>query len=237
MVGAALCPRCTLPHATVTCSVISRPRATRYPRCHPCPIRHRSALISAIWLLAATIPAAARGHYRCRASRRSGRGRFICVDKMKDGPLKQQLSQCTGPFRKTDFLHRPPRRRAGIPRAHTESYVAAARMGAGVIECDVTFTKDRQLVCRAFAVRPAHHDQHFDGAGAGREMLASLQPRPIPPPAEGVGQVLHLRHHARRIQAADREDGRLQSGGKDAGGVPRTARRAGALIFMPIPAR
>src|SRR5205823_3496648 len=27
----------TFPHATVTCSVISRPRATRYPRCHPCP--------------------------------------------------------------------------------------------------------------------------------------------------------------------------------------------------------
>jgi glycerophosphoryl diester phosphodiesterase len=26
--------------------------------------------------------------------------------------------------------------------------MAAARMGAGVIECDVTFTKDRQLVCR-----------------------------------------------------------------------------------------
>ena len=28
---------------------------------------------------------------------------FYLVDKMKDGPLKQQLSQCTGPFRKTDF--------------------------------------------------------------------------------------------------------------------------------------
>ncbi|NNG03410.1 MAG: glycerophosphodiester phosphodiesterase, partial [Inquilinus sp.] len=32
---------------------------------------------------------------------------------------------------------------------HTkESYVAAARMGAGIVECDVTFTKDRELVCR-----------------------------------------------------------------------------------------
>nr|WP_246723044.1 glycerophosphodiester phosphodiesterase family protein [Aliikangiella sp. G2MR2-5] len=35
-----------------------------------------------------------------------------------------------------------------FPEHTKESYVAAARMGAGVIECDVTFTKDRQLVCR-----------------------------------------------------------------------------------------
>jgi glycerophosphoryl diester phosphodiesterase len=32
---------------------------------------------------------------------------------------------------------------------HTEiSYRAAARMGAGIIECDVTFTMDKELVCR-----------------------------------------------------------------------------------------
>ena len=32
---------------------------------------------------------------------------------------------------------------------HTErSYRGAARMGAGIIECDVTFTKDKELVCR-----------------------------------------------------------------------------------------
>lgn len=73
---------------------------------------------------------------------------FYLVGKMKDGPLKSELRQCTGPFRKTDFsiAHR------GAPlqfAEHTkESYEAAARMGAGVIECDVTFTKDRQLVCR-----------------------------------------------------------------------------------------
>jgi glycerophosphoryl diester phosphodiesterase len=32
---------------------------------------------------------------------------------------------------------------------HTErSWRAAARMGAGIIECDVTFTKDEELICR-----------------------------------------------------------------------------------------
>ena len=35
-----------------------------------------------------------------------------------------------------------------FPEETEEGYYAAARMGAGVIECDVTFTKDRQLVCR-----------------------------------------------------------------------------------------
>ena len=29
-----------------------------------------------------------------------------------------------------------------------ESYTAALIQGAGIVECDVTFTKDRQLICR-----------------------------------------------------------------------------------------
>jgi glycerophosphoryl diester phosphodiesterase len=35
-----------------------------------------------------------------------------------------------------------------FPEHTRESYVAAARMGAGIVECDVTFTKDKELVCR-----------------------------------------------------------------------------------------
>ena len=35
-----------------------------------------------------------------------------------------------------------------FPEHTLESYRAAARMGAGIIECDVTFTSDLQLVCR-----------------------------------------------------------------------------------------
>lgn len=35
-----------------------------------------------------------------------------------------------------------------LPEHTIESYTAAIRQGAGVVECDVTFTKDRQLVCR-----------------------------------------------------------------------------------------
>ncbi|TMP65107.1 glycerophosphodiester phosphodiesterase, partial [Pseudoalteromonas sp. S1609] len=34
------------------------------------------------------------------------------------------------------------------PEHTKESYIAAARMGAGIVECDVTFTNDKELVCR-----------------------------------------------------------------------------------------
>ena len=74
---------------------------------------------------------------------------YYLVEDMDEGPLKAELQRCSdGPFHKTDFSigHRG----AGLqfPEHTKESYEAAARMGAGIIECDVTFTKDRQLVCR-----------------------------------------------------------------------------------------
>ena len=67
---------------------------------------------------------------------------------MTDGPLKQKLAQCTGPFRRSDFSIGHRGAPLQFPEHTRESYVAAARMGAGVLECDVTFTKDRELVCR-----------------------------------------------------------------------------------------
>lgn len=73
---------------------------------------------------------------------------FYLVDKMKDGPLKEKLQQCTGPFHKTDFSIGHRGAALMFPEHSKEAYMAAARMGAGIIECDVTFTKDRQLVCR-----------------------------------------------------------------------------------------
>lgn len=39
-----------------------------------------------------------------------------------------------------------------FPEHTLESYKAAALQGAGVIECDVTFTKDRELVCKFILV-------------------------------------------------------------------------------------
>ena len=109
------------------------------------PTSHRSALLSTLLSLALIVPAAAQGLPR---EAQIGPRPFYLVDKMKDGPLKQKLSQCTGPFRKTDFSIGHRGAALQFPEHTKESYSAAARMGAGVIECDVTFTKDRQLVCR-----------------------------------------------------------------------------------------
>ena len=111
------------------------------------PPRHRFTLAAAFWLLAAILPAAAEDIVLPREAQIGPRP-FYLVDKMKDGPLKRELSQCTGPFRKTDFSIGHRGAAMQFPEHSRESYMAAARMGAGVIECDVTFTKDRQLVCR-----------------------------------------------------------------------------------------
>jgi glycerophosphoryl diester phosphodiesterase len=109
--------------------------------------RRRSATLAALWTLALTATAAAQSVPLPREAQIGPRP-FYLVDKMKDGPLKTQLSQCTGPFHKTDFSFGHRGAAMQFPEHSRESYMAAARMGAGVIECDVTFTRDRQLVCR-----------------------------------------------------------------------------------------
>ena len=68
---------------------------------------------------------------------------------MSEGPLKTKLQACSeGPFRKTEFSIGHRGAPLMFPEHTRESYEAAARMGAGVLECDVTFTKDKELVCR-----------------------------------------------------------------------------------------
>jgi len=74
---------------------------------------------------------------------------FYLVDDMEPSRLKKELQACSeGPFRKSDFSIGHRGAPLQFPEHTRESYVAAARMGAGILECDVTFTKDRELVCR-----------------------------------------------------------------------------------------
>lgn len=74
---------------------------------------------------------------------------FYLVDDMDDGELKTALKACAdGPFYKTDFSIGHRGAPMQFPEHTAESYKAAAKMGAGILECDVTFTKDRKLVCR-----------------------------------------------------------------------------------------
>ena len=74
---------------------------------------------------------------------------FYLVEELEEGHLKSVLQQCGKiPFFKTDFSISHRGAAMQFPEHTKESYRAAARMGAGIVECDVTFTKDRELVCR-----------------------------------------------------------------------------------------
>lgn len=73
---------------------------------------------------------------------------FYLVEDMDQSELKTALEQCAGPFRRARFSIGHRGAPLQFPEHTRESYEAAARMGAGIVECDVTFTKDRQLVCR-----------------------------------------------------------------------------------------
>ncbi|MCG9665099.1 glycerophosphodiester phosphodiesterase [Vibrio mediterranei] len=71
------------------------------------------------------------------------------VNSMDDSPLKDKLQSCSnGAFERSDFSIGHRGAAMQFPEHTKESYLAAIEMGAGVLECDVTFTKDKQLVCR-----------------------------------------------------------------------------------------
>lgn len=74
---------------------------------------------------------------------------FFLVNDMEESELKDSLQACSGgPFYKTDFSIGHRGAALQFPEHTQASYEAAAQMGAGIIECDVTFTKDKELVCR-----------------------------------------------------------------------------------------
>jgi len=90
-----------------------------------------------------------KGHPKRNQKVQLGPRPFYLVNDMDDSRLKSQLKDCSdGPFYKTDFSIGHRGAALQFPEHTKESYEAAARMGAGIIECDVTFTKDRKLVCR-----------------------------------------------------------------------------------------
>lgn len=74
---------------------------------------------------------------------------FYLVEGLDEGRLKDRLERCEdGPFYRTDFSIAHRGAPLEFPEHTKESYEAGARMGAGIVECDVTFTKDGELVCR-----------------------------------------------------------------------------------------
>jgi len=84
------------------------------------------------------------------ASAQLGPRPFYLLGDMDDGPLKAKLQKCATDkqFSRTDFSISHRGAPLQFPEHTKEGYQAAMHMGAGIIECDATFTKDRELVCR-----------------------------------------------------------------------------------------
>jgi glycerophosphoryl diester phosphodiesterase len=105
---------------------------------------------------------------------------FYLIDAMKDGPLKSKLRSCSG-MTPRQSLFSIAHRGAPLefPEHTVQSNKAAALMGAGIFECDVTFTKDKQLVCR--------HAQN-DLQGTTNILLTNLQEKCTKPfiPSNGA---------------------------------------------------
>lgn len=73
---------------------------------------------------------------------------FLVAD-MDEGLLKETLKKCLNKeAKKSNFSIGHRGAPMQFPEHTKEAYTAAAQMGAGVIECDVAFTKDKELVCR-----------------------------------------------------------------------------------------
>ncbi len=132
---------------------------------------------------------------------------------MDDGPLKRKLEQCSENEleKKSDFSigHRGAALQfpSTLQKSRTRLRRAWARASS---RCDVTFTKDKQLVCRH-----SQCDLHTTTNILAVPELAAKCTQPFQPadPATGtprIGDVLHQRHHARRVQEPVRQDGRLE---------------------------
>jgi glycerophosphoryl diester phosphodiesterase len=74
---------------------------------------------------------------------------FYLVEGMDDGALKKKLEACEDePVKRTNWSIAHRGAPLQFPEHTKEAYEAGARMGAGIVECDVTFTTDGALVCR-----------------------------------------------------------------------------------------
>ncbi|MBM2291118.1 glycerophosphodiester phosphodiesterase [Sulfitobacter pseudonitzschiae] len=106
-----------------------------------------------ITLIAATLAALpavafADGHGQSTAVSYGARPAYL-VDKLPEGPLKEKLASCMGQTPAPTAFSIGHRGAAlQFPEHTDQSYIAGARQGAGILECDVTFTKDHELVCR-----------------------------------------------------------------------------------------
>ncbi len=95
--------------------------------------------------------------------------------------LKDKLKSCSeNTPKKSDFSIGHRGAPLQFPEHTQESYLAAIRMGAGIVECDVAFTQDKELVCRH-----SHADLHTTTDILSRPQLAKKCSQPFVAAKEG----------------------------------------------------
>ncbi len=98
------------------------------------------------------------------------------IEQLSDSPLKQRLMGCADkPVRRTLFSIGHRGAPLGFPEHTVASYQAAARQGAGIVECDVTFTSGRELVCR-HAQNDLHTTTNILTSPLARTCITPFQP-------------------------------------------------------------
>jgi glycerophosphoryl diester phosphodiesterase len=109
---------------------------------------HLTALITGI-LLTGCNDSNDNNNNEIKVSAKVGPRPLFLVNQMQDSELKTTLEQCSDkPSYRTDFSIGHRGAAMQFPEHTKESYQAAIDSGAGIIECDVTFTSDKALVCR-----------------------------------------------------------------------------------------
>jgi len=100
---------------------------------------------------------------------------YFLVSQMDDGPLKSRLLSCAErSFTPKHFSIGHRGAPLMFPEHTVESNVAAARMGAGILECDVTFTPGLGGGLSTRPERPSHQHEH-PGHAAGGKVHAALR--------------------------------------------------------------
>ncbi|WP_375461410.1 glycerophosphodiester phosphodiesterase family protein [uncultured Enterovirga sp.] len=146
----------------------------------------RTPLIFCIAAFAALAPApAATAADLAATPAQIGPRPFYLVDSMKPGPARDRLAACgpDRPYTARNFSISHRGAPLQFPEHTREGILAAARMGAGIIECDVAFTKDRELVCRH-----AQCDLHTTTDILARPALAAKCSVPFTPADPATGR-------------------------------------------------
>lgn len=121
------------------------------------------------------------GYGRHKLNYQVGDRPYYLVNDMDDGPLKEKLQSCSeGPFKVSHFVISHRGAPLQFPEHSVEGLTAARRQGAGTLECDVAFTKDKKLVCRH-----AQCDLHTTTNILNHTDLAAKCTTPFTPAADG----------------------------------------------------